>query len=94
MRGLIDSLLAYSRVTTKISPFSKVDLGEAVQEALANLEILGKETNGSVKVDELPTVEGDKFQIIQLFQNLIGNALKYPPEGRVSKGEDLFPPDP
>ena len=81
MRGLIDSLLAYSRVTTKISPFSKVDLGEAVQEALSNLEILGKETNGSVKVDELPTVEGDKFQIIQLFQNLIGNALKFHRKG-------------
>ncbi len=81
MRGLIDSLLAYSRVTTKINPFSKVDLGEAVQEALTNLEILGKETNGSVKVDELPTVEGDKFQIIQLFQNLIGNALKFHRKG-------------
>ena len=81
MRGLIDSLLAYSRVTTKISPFSKVDLGEAVQEALANLEILGKETNGTVNVDELPTVEGDKFQIIQLFQNLIGNALKFHRKG-------------
>ena len=81
MRVLIDSLLAYSRVSTKIMPFSKVDLGEAVEEALTNLSVLREETNGSVEVGELPTVEGDKIQMTQLFQNLIGNALKYHRKG-------------
>ena len=81
MRELIDSLLAYSRVSTKIRPFSKVDLGKAVEEALTNLSVLREETNGSVEVGELPTVEGDKIQMTQLFQNLIGNALKFHRKG-------------
>jgi light-regulated signal transduction histidine kinase (bacteriophytochrome) len=81
MRDLIDSLLAYSRVTTQIRPFFDVALGEAVEEALANLVVRMEETNASVEVAELPIVEGDKVQIVQLFQNLIGNALKFHREG-------------
>ena len=85
MRVLIDSLLAYSRVSKTIRPFSKVDLREAVEGALANLSVLMQETNGSVEVGELPTVEGDKIQMTQLFQNLIGNALKYHRKGESPK---------
>jgi len=81
MRELIDSLLAYSRVTTQIRPFFKVDLGEAVKEALTNLVVRIEETNASVEVADLPIVEADKVQIVQLFQNLIGNALKFHREG-------------
>ena len=81
MRGLIDSLLSYSRVSTKIRPFSRVDLGEAVEEALTNLSVLREETNGSVEVGGLPTIDGDKIQMTQLFQNLIGNALKFHRKG-------------
>ena len=81
MRVLIDSLLSYSRVSTRIRPFSKVDLREAVEEALTNLSILREETNGSVEVGGLPTVEGDKIQMTQLFQNLISNALKFHRKG-------------
>ncbi|EFK08636.1 PAS domain S-box protein [delta proteobacterium NaphS2] len=81
MRKLIDSLLAYSRVTTKTRAFSQVNLVEAVEEALGNLAVLKEEKKASVEVGELPTVEGDQVQMIQLFQNLIGNALKFHRKG-------------
>jgi len=85
MRVLIDSLLAYSRVTTKTRPFFQVHLVEAVEEALGNLAVLKEEKNASVEVGELPTVEGDKLQMVQLFQNLIGNALKFHRKGASPK---------
>lgn len=85
MRVLIDSLLAYSRVTTKTRPFFQVNLVEAVEEALGNLAVLKEEKNASVEVGGLPTVEGDKLQMVQLFQNLIGNALKFHRKGESPK---------
>ena len=85
MRVLIDSLLAYSRVTTKTRPFFQVNLVEPVEEALANLAVLKEEKHASVEVGELPTVEGDKLQMVQLFQNLIGNALKFHRKGESPK---------
>ena len=81
MRMLIDSLLAYSHVNTRFNPISKVDLGEAVKEAMNNLSVRREETKGSVEVDELPTIPGDRVQMVQLFQNLIGNALKFHRKG-------------
>jgi PAS domain S-box-containing protein len=77
MQRLIDSLLSYSRISTKANPFSYVNLNKAVKEALANLEIRISETNALVDLSELPTIEADSEQMIQLFQNLIGNALKF-----------------
>jgi PAS domain S-box-containing protein len=77
MQRLIDSLLTYSRISTKANPFSNVNLNEAVKDALANLEIRISETNASVDLNELPTIEADSEQMIQLFQNLLANALKF-----------------
>lgn len=77
MQGLITSLLEYSRVTTRAEPFSQTNLNEAVKEALSNLEIRISETGGRVDADGLPTIMADRSQMIQLFQNLIGNALKF-----------------
>ena len=77
MQRLIDSLMSYSRISTKANPFSNVNLNEAVKEALANLEIRISETNALVDLSELPTIEADSEQMIQLFQNLIANALKF-----------------
>ena len=85
MRTLIDSLLAYSRVNTRFNPISKVDLGMVVEEALNNLSVLREETNALVDVEELPTIEGDRVQMVQLFQNLIGNALKFHQKGASPK---------
>lgn len=77
MQGLIDSLLTYSRVNTQGAPFAALNLNHAVDAALSNLELLIKESGGFVQVETLPVVTADRIQMIQLFQNLIGNALKF-----------------
>jgi PAS domain S-box-containing protein len=77
MQALIQSLLIYSRVTTRSEPFVSIDLGKLVKEVLLDLEIPIQETGAEVGTDELPRIEADPGQIRQLFQNLIGNALKF-----------------
>ena len=77
MRVLLDSLLRYSRVTTKPAPFEKTDLKESVKAALSNLEVTIKEKDALVEVCELPVIEVDPVQMIQLFQNIAANALKF-----------------
>ncbi|MCE5243033.1 MAG: MASE3 domain-containing protein [Syntrophobacteraceae bacterium] len=77
MRELIDSLLEYSRVRTKSNPFSVVDLNEVVRGVLSDLETLIEKTGAVVTTEGLPIIEADANQMRQLFQNLIGNALKY-----------------
>jgi light-regulated signal transduction histidine kinase (bacteriophytochrome) len=64
-------------VTTRAEPFVPVDLGCVVREVLDDLEVRISETGGIVERGELPTIEADPHQMRQLFQNLIGNALKY-----------------
>jgi len=77
MQNMIDALLSLSRVTTRVQPFTNVHLADSVKEALSNLEILIQKTSGRVRVDDLPRIEGDPSQMIHLFQNLIGNGLKF-----------------
>jgi len=89
MQGLIGSLLDYSRVASRAKPFSEVNLKEVAKEALLNLEIRINETGGRVEIEDLPVIMADRSQVVQLFQNLIGNALKFhkkdePPHIRVS----------
>jgi PAS domain S-box-containing protein len=77
MYSLIDGLLAYSRVGANSEPASYIDSKLALTSALANLEPRLQETNGKVTFGKLPVVQFDMIQLIQLFQNLIGNALKF-----------------
>lgn len=77
MQTLLKSLLKYSRLTANENPFHPVDLGKSVEASLVNLEVLVQESGAHVEVQPLPVVEGDADQLIQLFQNLIGNALKF-----------------
>ena len=77
MQALIESLLIYSRVTTRSEPFVSVDLSKLVKEVLLDLEIPIQETRAEVGTGDLPRIEADPGQIRQLFQNLIGNALKF-----------------
>jgi len=91
MRELLDSLLHYSRVTTRPSPYKKIDLREPVETALSNLEVTIEEKDALVEVGDLPTVEADPVQMSQLFQNIIGNALKFHPEG-VSPRVKIYAP--
>ncbi len=77
MSSLISALLTFSRVSTHSTGFSDVDLNETVRLVLSDLEMLVRETGGTVEVEPLPTIEADSTQMQQLLQNLIGNALKY-----------------
>ena len=82
MQILIDDLLAFSRVTTKASPFEPANLDKIAREVLADLEVRLQQTGGQVDLGELPAIDADPLQMRQLFQNLIGNALKFHQEGR------------
>jgi len=77
MQQLINDLLVYSRVGTRGRPFEPTDCLVPLEEALANLEVPLRETDALITHDELPTVAGDPTQLTQLFQNLIGNAIKF-----------------
>lgn len=81
MRTLIDDLLAFSRVSTQARPFVAVDLTEVVEQVLVDLEVSIHESDARVQVADLPTVPADPVQMRQLFQNLIGNALKFRRDG-------------
>jgi PAS domain S-box-containing protein len=86
MSRLITDLLAFSRVTTKGEAFVVVDLNATMQAVLSDLEVSLEESGGQVAVNPeggapLPTVEADPVQMHQLLLNLVGNALKYRPEG-------------
>ncbi len=78
MQVLIQAVLAYSRVGTHGKDFAPLDARALVARALANLDARLADTGAHVTVDgDLPTVRGDDAQLGQLFQNLIGNALKF-----------------
>jgi light-regulated signal transduction histidine kinase (bacteriophytochrome) len=95
MQDLIEDLLTLSRVTTRRQPLQRLDLNTLVRDVIGDLEFRIHATQGRVDVDELPIIHGDPVQIRQIFQNLIGNALKFhrpgtPPEVSVI----AFAPDP
>jgi PAS domain S-box-containing protein len=77
MQRLIQDLLAYSRVTTRGGNPAPTDADAAIQAALRNLHQALQETRAEVTYEELPTVHADATQLTQLFQNLVGNALKF-----------------
>ena len=81
MQALINDLLAYSRVGSKGKPLVPTDLDSALDDALANLSVRLKETKAEVTRASLPPVVADSSQLTQLFQNLIGNALKFLADG-------------
>jgi signal transduction histidine kinase len=82
MQRLIDALLSLSRITTKKREAELIDLAPLVHEVLGDLEVRLQSTGGEVTVGELPCIEGDPVQIRQVFQNLIGNALKFHKPGQ------------
>ncbi len=91
MQRLINDLLAYSRVSTQGKILETIDSRAALDEALRNLAGSVEESRASVAVDDLPTVRADATQLSQLFQNLIGNAVKFraaaAPLIRISAGD-------
>jgi PAS domain S-box-containing protein len=77
MQRLILDLLAYSRVSTKGAELADVDSADALERALVNLRGAIQESGAQVTHGPLPTVRADEMQLSQLFQNLLGNAIKY-----------------
>lgn len=83
MQALINDLLAYSRVGTKARPLEPTDCEKVLDTALGNLRIAIAEAGAVVTRAPLPAVSGDASQLVQLFQNLVGNALKFRRENPV-----------
>jgi len=77
MQTLIEDLLTYSRVGSRHWPFAIVRTADVVAEVVNEFSAAIERTGATVKVADLPDVAGQESQIHQLFQNLIGNALKY-----------------
>ncbi len=77
MQRLINDLLAFSRVGTRGKPFKPTDLGIILKETLDNLNTAIKESGARITSGPLPTVPGDEVQLVQLFQNLLANAIKF-----------------
>jgi PAS domain S-box-containing protein len=77
MQRLIKDLLAYSRVGTRGKPFEPTDCNEVIDVVLTNLQVAIEESSAQISHDPLPTVLADEGQLVQLFQNLVGNAIKF-----------------
>lgn len=77
MSSLISNLLTYSKISSQERPFEVVDLNVLVRGVLEDLEVRVVELKAEIKVDSMPRVTADPMQMRQLFQNLIGNALKF-----------------
>lgn len=81
MQVLIQDLLSLSRVASHAKAFAAVNLGDVVRMVISDLEVRIQERNGRVEAADLPVVFGDRGQLAQLFQNLIGNGLKFQKPG-------------
>jgi signal transduction histidine kinase len=97
MQNLIIGLLDISRIEMKGGPVIKVDMNNALKNALNNLKITIGESHATITSDDLPSVMADEGQIVRLFQNLVSNAIKFsekPPVIKVlsvqSNGNHIF----
>ncbi len=77
MKELITDLLEFSRVDNTVVEMKDIDLNEVIEEVILTLAPVIEREQGKIKIGKLPIVNGVQTQIVQLFQNLIGNALKY-----------------
>jgi light-regulated signal transduction histidine kinase (bacteriophytochrome) len=77
MRTLIGDLLAYSQIATSATSFAPTSLAAVAREVVADLETAIADADGRIDVGTLPAIDADALQMRQLFQNLLGNALKF-----------------
>lgn len=77
MHELISSLLVMSRINRKNQAFEPVDLNQVITDVMADYDVHLEELGGQLTYDRLPVVHGDAVQLRQLFNNLIGNSIKY-----------------
>lgn len=92
MNAMIEGLLDYSRIETQGDPFELVDLDAVLDDVLTDLQFKIEETDTEISREPLPSVDGDRQQFQQLFQNLVSNAIDYsgdePPRIHVSATRD------
>ena len=95
MQQIINDLLAYSRVNTRREPPNIVKIDDAIQIAMQNINYVLEEAGGTIIYGEMPSIIADETQMTQLFQNMIGNAMKFHGEeaprveiSAVRKGDD------
>jgi PAS domain S-box-containing protein len=89
MDTLLTALLTYSRlVNLEPVPFAEVEIQSTLDWAIMNLQTLIEENKATITHDELPSVMGDRVQLVQLWQNLLGNAIQFrseePPQIHIS----------
>ena len=77
MNHLIDDLIEYARVARRENSVAPANVNTIVEKALDNLTFEIQDSDAVITVDPLPTVSANSTQLIQLFQNLVGNAIKY-----------------
>jgi len=97
MHSLLNDLTTYLRVSTDGSPFEPADCSEALNRALQELTLAIEENQARITHKNLPTVMADARQPVQLFQNLIGNSIKFRKEGtrpeidvRAARSNDMW----
>jgi PAS domain S-box-containing protein len=77
MKSLINALLTYSRVESGEKDFARVNCKDAIEQALYNLQLAIEDCHAQIDFDDMPEIQADERQLVQLFQNLIGNAIKF-----------------
>jgi two-component system, chemotaxis family, sensor kinase Cph1 len=77
MERLLDDILEYSRIKTEYDTFENVNLEEIVDQICNNLKLAIMESNIKIEYEPLPVVNANRSQMLQLFQNLISNAIKF-----------------
>ena len=77
MQGLISDLLTFSRVSTEGKEKFKISLERVIKNTVDNLELSIEESKANIRYENLPEVYADETQMVQLFQNLLGNAIKF-----------------
>jgi light-regulated signal transduction histidine kinase (bacteriophytochrome) len=80
MKTLINDLLEYSRINSAESKFEKVDCNDILFEVSQNLQNSIKDSDAKIEIEDLPVIKANKMHMVQLFQNLIGNSLKFKSE--------------
>ena len=79
MQHLLDDLLEYARIT-EVKEYEKVSLNEVVEESINNLKMAIEESSAIITIDTLPSIDANRTLMVQLFQNLIANAIKFQSE--------------
>ena len=77
MQRLIEDILNYSRMSSDTSRFEKTDLNLVLKNVLADMEVIIETNNAIIHADPLPVIEANSTQMGQVFQNIIGNAIKF-----------------